>query len=77
MRETDTDSDGVESFTGTATSTGFILTGVEYMLVPHLSARLQYNYYDFGSQEVALPTFPTIATQARLHSVTVGLNYHF
>ena len=65
-------------FTGTATSTGFtILTGVEYMLVPHLSARLQYNYYDFGSQEVALPTFPTIATQARLHSVTVGLNYHF
>ena len=54
MRETDTDSDGVESFTGTATSTGFtILTGVEYMLVPHLQSgsRVTHisNYRDSGA----------------------------
>ena len=78
MRETDTDFGFGESFTGSSTSVGAtFLTGVEYMIDPHWSARIQYNFYDFGSKDVALPTFPTISTEARLHSITAGVNYRF
>jgi outer membrane immunogenic protein len=75
MRETDTDFGFGESFTGSSTSTGItFLTGVEYMIDRNWSARIQYN---FGSKDVALPTFPTISTQARLHSITAGVNFRF
>jgi outer membrane immunogenic protein len=75
---------------GNDTPFGFtFLTGVEYAIDPHWSARIQYNFYDFGSkslnmnftnalgiQEEGVSAMP-LSTQLRIHSITAGVNYRF
>ena len=64
-----------------------LLTGVEYAFDRHWSARIQYNYYDFGTENVTLtrnpsPQFPltstfTMDTQLHVQDVTAAINYRF
>jgi opacity protein-like surface antigen len=67
------------------------LTGAEYAVSPHWMLRAQYNYYNFGTQQLPLTgqanffvgipfnelmTIP-VSTELRIQSVTFGLNYQF
>ncbi len=57
--------------------TGFVAGGgIEYALTENLSARLEYDFYDFGTQ-----TYPFTATPVNntsyLHTLTVGLDWRF
>jgi outer membrane immunogenic protein len=64
------------------------LTGVEYAVGSNWSARIQYNFYDLGDQDVRL--IPSqdgcfaggcaafdVTTRLRTHSIKAGLNYRF
>ena len=73
---------------GSNTQSGWtFLAGVEYMIDPHWSARIQYNFYDFQAQNTTL-NFNNSEAQSelgpgafsmelRIHSVTAGVNYRF
>jgi len=54
-------------------------TGIEWAFAPNWSAKLEYNYLDFGSKDVFF--FPLAENQSsvdqRIHTFTVGLNYRF
>ena len=51
--------------------------GVEYAFAPQWSAKLEYNYMDFGSQRYSFApgTFTDIDQQ--IHAVKFGINYKF
>ena len=65
---------------------GFVVgAGLEYGMTEELSARFEWNFYDFGSAtytfNVTTPapaavTMPT-SVQSRINTFTVGLNYRF
>lgn len=58
------------------TRTGWTIgTGLEWGLSPNWSAKVEYNYMDFGSDTFSLPTLTEFDTQ--VHAVKVGLNYRF
>ncbi|RAI41897.1 outer membrane protein [Rhodoplanes roseus] len=68
--------------TGTTSDTRVgwgIGAGVEYMVAPVLTARLEYNYDDFGSKSYTYATMPTMpyTEQTRFHIMKLGLNYKF
>jgi outer membrane immunogenic protein len=55
--------------------------GLDWAFAPHWSTNFEYDYYDFGSSDFTLTdalnrTFSGNLTD-RIHTVTVGLNYHF
>jgi outer membrane immunogenic protein len=55
--------------------------GLDWAFAPHWSTNFEYDYYDFGSNDFTLTdavnrTFSGTLTD-RIHTVTVGLNYHF
>jgi opacity protein-like surface antigen len=54
-------------------------TGVEYMLTPRWSAKLAYDYLDFGSNTLGFVTpFGTGLTfRTRVNEVKAGVNYHW
>ena len=60
--------------------------GIEYGLTPAWSAKLEYDYLDFGDRNVATPyvagnpsglTAPVTSVAERVHQVKFGLNYRF
>lgn len=55
--------------------------GLEYMFAPSWSAKLEYQYYNFGTTNVSTPTglFSVGGGNFRedLHTVKAGVNYHF
>jgi opacity protein-like surface antigen len=59
--------------------------GLEYAFSKNLSARIEYDYYDFGSKNVVFtnqfPTgaspFGTATIKQTLQTITFGLNYYF
>ncbi len=58
------------------TRTGWTVgTGLEWALGPNWSAKLEYNYLDFGRDQIATPLAVDADTQA--HLVKLGLNYRF
>ncbi len=58
------------------TRTGWTVgTGLEWALGPNWSAKLEYNYLDFGNERIAAPIGVDADTQA--HLVKLGLNYRF
>ena len=63
------------------TRAGFLLgAGVEYWIAPILSAKLEYNYDDFGSTSYLFNTIPgqvEADNRQRLHVFKLGLNYRF
>jgi outer membrane immunogenic protein len=67
----------------TTTRTGWTAgAGLDWAFAPHWSANFEYDYYDFGANDFTLVdsvnrvTF-TANLKDRIHTVTVGLNYHF
>lgn len=61
-------------------STGYTVGGgLEYMFAPAWSAKVEYQYYNFGTTNVAFaPAGPTyLSYKDDLHTVKVGVNYHF
>ena len=55
-------------------------TGVEYAFLPGWSAKLEYNYIDFGKDDFSFPLgggSVNVAVQETTHLVKAGLNYRF
>jgi outer membrane immunogenic protein len=68
---------------GTATRPGWTAgAGLDWAFAPHWSTSVEYDYYDFGANDFFL-TDPVHGVtfhgnlRDRIHTVTVGLNYHF
>ena len=63
------------------TRSGIVLgAGIEYMIAPVLTARLEYNYDDFGSKNFLFNTIPgqtTVSNRQRLNALMLGVNYKF
>ncbi len=53
--------------------------GVEYMFAQNFSAKVEYQYYDFGRSAFIAPIafVPFGAFRVDEHTVKAGLNYHF
>jgi opacity protein-like surface antigen len=53
--------------------------GVEYMLTPRWSAKVEYDYLDFGSNTLsfATPVGGETTFRTQVNEVKVGFNYHF
>jgi outer membrane immunogenic protein len=49
--------------------------GLEYGLTPNWSAKLEYNYLDFGKDSIAAPI--GIQADTQVHLFKAGLNYRF
>ena len=68
---------GVGSFDEDKTRAGWTLgAGVEHAFTDHLTAKLEYQYVDFGGFQVGNDSISTKAS-SDFHSVRVGLNYKF
>ena len=60
-------------------------TGIEYALFGNWSAKVEYDYLDFGTEKVdfaGLPLLvavlqPSVETKQRMHLVKLGVNYRF
>ena len=64
----------------TTTQTGWTAgAGLDWAFAPHWSTNFEYDYYDFGANNFTLinPVTFTGNLKDRIHTVTVGLNYHF
>ncbi|MEZ2218761.1 outer membrane protein [Rhizobium sp. RCC_161_2] len=68
---------GVGSFDDDKTKAGWVLgAGVEHAFTDHLTAKLEYQYVDFGKSNVGGDALWSKATPD-FHSIRVGLNYKF
>jgi outer membrane immunogenic protein len=57
--------------------TGFTVgAGIELGLVENLSAKIEYDFYDFGSKNYNFNATP-VSVNSNLHTIIVGLNYKF
>ncbi len=71
-----------DMFFGDQTRPGWLFAvGVEYLFAPNWSAKLEYDYMDFGSRSVPLLDggngFFTEEIHQKMHAIKLGLNYHF
>ncbi len=52
--------------------------GIEYMLAPGWSAKLEYDYLDFGNQALGVGALgSTIGINTTVQEVKIGVNYHW
>jgi len=53
--------------------------GLEYMFAPSWSAKVEYQYYNFGDTTFAIGPAPIVGIRFRddEHTVKAGLNYRF
>ena len=51
--------------------------GIEFGLVENLSAKVEYDFYDFGSKNYNFNAITPVSVRSNLHALTVGLNYKF
>ncbi len=56
--------------------------GLEYLFAPNWSAKVEYNYYDFGSKTATLVDgaglpVDVINSKFDIHTVKAGVNFHF
>ncbi len=74
---------GVLVESGSANREGWTVgAGLEYMFAPNWSAKVEYDYYDFGSKTTALVspagvTGDIISSSLTVNTVKAGVNYHF
>ena len=69
----------------TTTKTGGLLgLGTEYLFAPHWTAKIEYNYTDFGTHtdtfvltDGAASIGVPVQTTLQMHTVKAGVNYHF
>jgi opacity protein-like surface antigen len=50
--------------------------GAEYMLAPQWSAKAEYNFLDFGKDNLGFP-LSGIGVDTRVHEFKIGVNYHW
>ena len=59
------------------TRTGWnIGAGAEYMIAPQWSAKAEYNFLDFGTDNLGFPLSGT-GVKTEVHEFKVGVNYHW
>jgi outer membrane immunogenic protein len=70
--------------TATSNRTGWTVGGgEEWAFAPQWSVNLEYNYYDFGTQALALTNAVPVVNISgfhihdRINTLTTGVNYHF
>jgi outer membrane immunogenic protein len=51
--------------------------GVEYAFAPAWSAKLEYNYMDFGDRAVSFAPGISTSIDQQIHAVKLGVNYKF
>jgi len=75
---------GISSNLTTTKTGGLLGIGTEYLFAPHWTAKIEYNYTDFGSStntfalSDGVAVLPVAAqTTLQLHTVKAGVNYHF
>ena len=51
--------------------------GVEYAFAPAWSAKLEYNYMDFGNKAVSFAPGASTDIDQQIHTVKLGINYKF
>jgi outer membrane immunogenic protein len=52
--------------------------GLEYLFLPNWSAKVEYQYYNFGKTEVTVPSATTVTSYDHdVHVVKAGINYRF
>jgi outer membrane autotransporter protein len=52
--------------------------GVEYMFPRGWSAKLEYDYLDFGNQSLTFPNVgSTVVFTTQVHEIKLGVNYHW
>ena len=57
---------------------GFIVgAGIEFGLVENLSAKVEYDFYDFGTKNYNFSAITPVSERSNLHTLTAGLNYKF
>lgn len=58
--------------------TGFTVgAGVEIGLVENISAKIEYDFYDFGSKNYNFTSITPVSVKSDVHALTVGFNYKF
>jgi outer membrane immunogenic protein len=58
--------------------TGFTVgAGIEFGLVENLSAKIEYDFYGFGSKNYNFNAITPVSVRSDLHTLIVGLNYKF
>jgi outer membrane immunogenic protein len=68
---------------GSASRDGWTVgAGLEYMFAPNWSAKVEYDYYDFGNKSTLLVTpagvgLDTVNSKLTVNTVKAGVNYHF
>ena len=68
---------------GSASRDGWTVgAGLEYMFAPNWSAKVEYDYYDFGNKSTLLVSpagvaGDTINSKLTVNTVKAGVNYHF
>ena len=77
------------TFAGSETRTGWTVgAGVEWAFLPNWSAKLEYDFYDFGARNVSLPgtingdegleiSSVDAHIKQQIHTVQFGINYRF
>jgi len=71
-----------DTFFGDQTRPGWLFAvGIEYFIAPDWSAKIEYDYMDFGSKSVPFGDgdngFFTEEIHQKMNLIKVGLNYHF
>ena len=53
--------------------------GAEFMIMPQWTAKVEYNFLDFGTDTVnfPVPVFGGSSANTQIHEFKVGLNYHW
>lgn len=70
------------AFASTTHDTGYTVGGgLEYMFAPSWSAKIEYQYYNFGTSSVTIPAAPAggaalVSWKPDEHTVKAGINYH-
>jgi outer membrane immunogenic protein len=58
--------------------TGFTVgVGIEYGLVENITAKIEYDFYDFGSRNYNFNAITPVSVSSNLNTIIVGLNYKF
>lgn len=75
----DVDAFGVNIYSQSKTHSGWTIgAGLEYMLAPNWSAKVEYQYYDLGKENYASNVIlGGVDLGASIHTVKAGINYHF
>lgn len=78
---------GGTALNGSLTTTktgGLVGIGTEYLFAPHWTAKIEYNYADYGSHtdtmtlsDAGATASIPVQTSLQMHTVKAGVNYHF